>query len=295
MRQLDLDAWFSSFSEHTMRTEFVSVSQEEARVIEKGGSGVDLEKNGDLANLMHRIDAVVARFGGSAFGKMSSRSPKDATVNHPRTFQLYQKFLAEEPEKDGDAKLKAVNRAHIAALRVSGGRELLQLFLDSERIRDDLSLAFEQPDTWNQCVVIREWVDIPLSNEIRAFVYNRRLTALSQYYSVSVYPQLLNCKDTIELAIRKFVEQIVHLLPCDSVVMDIGVRSDGGVVLIEMNPFNDYEGCGTSAAMFDWSKDGDILFGRKPFEFRVETEKKPDAVIAALMGSEWRNLCFPVK
>jgi hypothetical protein len=38
-----------------------------------------------------------------------------------------------------------------------------------------------------------------------------------------------------------------------------------GVKVIEMNRFNETTGGG----LFDWDNDQDVLFGRKPFEFRV--------------------------
>ncbi len=44
------------------------------------------------------------------------------------------------------------------------------------------------------------------------------------------------------------------------------------VLVIEINPFNDYDGCGTSAALFDWKKDRKVL-DEGPFEFRIETGK----------------------
>jgi len=40
--------------------------------------------------------------------------------------------------------------------------------------------------------------------------------------------------------------------------------------MIEINPFNDYDGCGTSGAMFDWKADHKVIF-EGPFEFRLET------------------------
>jgi hypothetical protein len=45
------------------------------------------------------------------------------------------------------------------------------------------------------------------------------------------------------------------------------------VYVIEINPFGEYDGMGTSTCMFNKKKkeDADILFGRSKFEFRVET------------------------
>ena len=35
---------------------------------------------------------------------------------------------------------------------------------------------------WNLKFVVREWVPMPLQGELRGFVHETRLTALSQYY-----------------------------------------------------------------------------------------------------------------
>ncbi len=48
----------------------------------------------------------------------------------------------------------------------------------------------------------------------------------------------------------------------------------------------DYSGCGTSAALFDWVKDAATLQGEAPFEFRWVRAPEPN--IRALLGNEWR-------
>ena len=43
----------------------------------------------------------------------------------------------------------------------------------------------------------------------------------------------------------------------------------GKVWVVEINPFGELAG----ACLFSWSKDRDVLMGKKPFEFRIVEEK----------------------
>ena len=58
-----------------------------------------------------------------------------------------------------------------------GGRVLPHL----EPLLHDIPLALGFLDAWTQHVVLREFVTIPTQYEMRAFVYDCRLTALCQY------------------------------------------------------------------------------------------------------------------
>jgi hypothetical protein len=94
-----------------------------------------------------------------------------------------------------------------------------------------------------------------------------------------------------------FAERIVDLIPLDNYVIDFGIASatddivaDGGggeVLVIELNPFNDYAGCGTDPGLFDWRRDRRVVDGDAPFEFRVREapfDVKPHIIL------QWREL-----
>ena len=108
-------------------------------------------------------------------------------------------------------------------------------------------------------------------------------------------------QDEIARRIRAFfAERIVDLVPLDNYVIDFGIASatddiaaDGGggsggeVLVIELNPFNDYVGCGTDPGLFDWRRDRRVVDGDAPFEFRVREaafDVKPHIIL------QWREL-----
>lgn len=70
-------------------------------------------------------------------------------------------------------------------------------------------------------------------------------------------------------------------------VADFAVLPDT-TLLIELNPFRDYEGNGTSSCMFDWQADRAILFGEAPFELRIVKEKSTN--LKSLVGNDWRTI-----
>ena len=157
------------------------------------------------------------------------------------------------------------------------------------------------PKEWNQHVILREWVSVPIWCEFRGFIYHNKLTALCQYYHHVFFPELIEKKALFLEKINSFLQQTQHLFPkvlreengnlnC-SVVADFAVDLEKGkTFIIELNPFRDYEGNGTSSCMFDWKTDDDLLFGRKPFEFWVEEKKKEDLIHSTVKSITWREL-----
>jgi len=243
--------------------------------------------------LASKIDAEIKKFqSGEAFVKLSSRSPKDATVKGDRTAIIIRDLKKQWKEKhqnesfsDQD-KLEILNQAHINALRVTTGKETVALFCESDRIWEDLDLGLESGN-FAQQVIIREWNPIPLKFEFRGFVCNRKLTALSQYYFILFFKDIKNNKEEIQNIVFQTFEKIKDILPIDSVVVDFAVDlKNKRAIVIEINPFDNYIGCGTSPALFDWKKDRKTL-DEGPFEFRIEETQRPE--FRKLLGNEWKE------
>lgn len=285
VRECDLEAWYPRLEQWTFPTTVVPISIGFAK---RMVSGIRTRKTQDIisekSEEMEALQRAIGAFGTS-FVKLSSRSPKDATVAGERTRKIFNEELAKSTEKDANAVFICLNLAHIKALAVESAHEALSLLLASERVLDDLELALEDVANWSQHFVIRKWVTLPLSGEFRGFVCNGRLTALSQYFAPCFFSELQGKEREVASKCEALLAEISHLLP-KNVVCDFAVLPDR-VLVIELNPFNDYLGCGTSSCMFDWKADRAVLDGNAPFEIRIVKEKHPN--IKSLVGNEWRN------
>jgi len=177
------------------------------------------------------------------------------------------------------------------------------MFLDSERINSDLELALDFSSNWSQHFVVRQFVNIPIEYEFRGFIVNNELRAMCQYYHYIYFPELVAAKDKINEIILKKFEEIKDIVPIKSktYVVDWAVDlPNEKVYVIELNPFGDYEGMGTSPSMFKLHlNDGfmdrqgperNLFFGDGPYEFRIEEALSKDEDMWKLVCSDWKIL-----
>ena len=126
------------------------------------------------------------------FIKTSSRSAKDAALVQSKlisTYSSYLKSIGFQPYSVND-KIISVLHAATQCLHCQDANEGMRMLMSSERIYQDLTLAldvFARKKHWNQHLVVREWQDIHVSMEWRCFVYQRRVTAISQYNYVAYF------------------------------------------------------------------------------------------------------------
>ena len=117
------------------------------------------------------------------------------------------------------------------------------------------------------------WVSIPVDKEYRVFVYNNKITAISQQHLYDVY------KDTIEehyenhiTIINSYFELFIkhHIQHISSYCIDIAVLEGDRPYFIEINPFGKEYSSGSS--LFGWVEDWDILIGN----ITPESDEEPD-------------------
>jgi len=202
--------------------------------------------------------------------------------------RLKQKKKESIQQLDDNTKVIALNRAHILALRAYSAKEAIELLTGSERINEDLLLALEDKQNFTQKLIVRKWVGVPIEFEFRGFVNKKKLNAMCQYYHYIYFPHLVQQKEEIEKLIKDLYETIKDIIPLESLVLDFAVDlQQKKAMVIEINPFNNYEGCGTSASMFNWTKDRKVL-DEGPFQFRIEVESNKN--IRSVLGPSWKQL-----
>jgi len=233
----------------------------------------------DISKIEFKIDQEIQCIGGTETGvfvRLSSRSPKDSVQQNLYDIYLKEKkLLLEEGYSDNPVSSKiAFTRANVRCLRVYSASEALQLFLNSNRVHEDLQMMLKlttlsDNDVITQ-VVVRKWEPILPEFEFRGFVFNRKLTAFTQYYKSTFVPRMCEMASELESRIFQFFENTQNFIPervLDYVVdYAIDPHSDK-IWIVEINTPPPVAG----QALFDWEnkEDHEILTGQKPFEFRI--------------------------
>lgn len=107
------------------------------------------------------------------------------------------------------------------------------------------------------------WVEIPQGSEYRVFVYQGKITAISQQDLYCVREDRISTHwekhiEVITTYFESFLKQ--HLNHVWSYAIDIAVMEDEKPFFIEINPFGKEYSSGSS--LFGWLQDEDILLGR---------------------------------
>jgi len=193
---------------------------------------------------------------------------------------------------DKNQKLKALYRAMINSMKVLKAKEALDMFVESERIKFDLELDLRFPDEFSNHVIVRLWEDIPLENEFRAFVFDHKLTAISQYFTQIYFPQLVEHKTEMLQQIKQFWLSCKDAFEYEKFVIDFAIKRDGNAVVLELNPYN----ISTGSSLFSWhsEEDSDIMEGLKPFEFRI-LESPIVETLKNKLHPVWKQLLFSDK
>ena len=89
---------------------------------------------------------------------------------------------------DNNVRRAAMDKTHI--LIVKNGKEALNLILTSERNHIDINDWINNGG--KEQIVLREWNnELSLDNEFRVFIYNDKITAISQYDLYGLFPNLI--------------------------------------------------------------------------------------------------------
>ena len=197
---------------------------------------------------------------------MIERSPKDCEPFS--TDAIKQKYLEElkvllkdkKYPNNGNTKLIAIAKTATLLLKINSAQDVMAELLTSERVYTDLHdwLNYGEPEQ----IVFRSFIDeITLDYEFRAFVYNDKITCITQYDHYTYYEYLKEIKNDVKIAIYKKWKEIHELLKLNEYVIDFAwLQSKRDVIVIELSP---YRRC-TGTATFNWSTDEELLkYGNK--------------------------------
>ncbi len=226
------------------------------------------------------------------FIRLSTISPKDAVVNRPDFQSHIDSALRDyiEPlENDmGLSFVSPMNRriyalyiASTTAMKVMSADRALDMLIESGRTQQEISTTLRKND--QIYLVVREWATFDVAHEFRAFVNEKKLTAMTQYNPFLLFPHLVAQREDISQLVQEFFyEKFVHKLSMDRYILDvlltlkrgvnitdkIPVKDKYDVKIIEINPFAEFAG----TIMFTWENDRAQLMGKLPFQFRMVEE-----------------------
>jgi len=140
-------------------------------------------------------------------------------------------------------------------------------------------------------VAIRSWVDnLDYSMEFRAFIYERKLTAISQYDPYCFFENLLPVQEEVKSKIVRFFDEVIKEKMREftsSYVMDFGILDNGQPIVIEINNFHKT----TGSALFSWETDKEILLGRNEgVALRIVKSVNETRNIEQFLSPEWFNI-----
>ena len=302
----ECENWINELKEDTFYTEFIPLKYKEAKSILKKheryafGLSTQDETEEILEHLSKRIDQTIQskKFSGQAFIKLSSRSPKDAAFEI-NNYDEKVKEMAKVWHKTYHAELDPAHTSELLhkkyqsaisqicaaqCMKVTKGSEMVHILVISDRAFMDLDFILKYHDSEadtqklrndsdiSMQLVIREWVDIPIWREVRTFVRNGKLTAMSQYFTHAFFPQvsLEEWKKVKQAIVSSFENHYSKIIPLNNCCIDFLVDLERDVVkVIELNTFGDI--CGP--ALFSWEVDRDIIYNG-PLQFRVATNSQ---------------------
>ena len=272
----DLDHYYAHVAELTFAARFFPINTKHLlHILTRDELNADEERSRD--ELVQDLTDVLAseQMGGRGFVKLSTRSPKDAVDHLSSTLDLLRTEIAgllnrvEAPT--AQQLIIAQQQAFFNAMCVQSGEQAIELLAKSGRVVSDLVRWCALLPERSIRVVVRPFVMIPPWAEFRCFVYERQLTAATQYVSHLFFPdELVAHEQDLSRQLQIFAARVISKLPekaFRSFILDAALW-DSHEWLIELNPFGPLTGAG----LFDWEKDSAQLHGKEPFTLRLRRE-----------------------
>ena len=232
------------------------------------------KENPKIQELVNRIQEEIDSVGGIAVVRLSTRSAKDVILQQPRTKEYFHeeliKFKNNENFKglsDDALDMLALTRAVGRAMAVTNGRNVVDMFIDSQRIFDDLYTACKSSPPQILSILIRKYIPLATELELRVFVNKSEISAISQYYSSCKVPWFHKNKEMVKTDVFKIVQEIIPIIDLESFVVDFAYDLNGKLWIVEINLPPPLAGM----SMFDKHNPQDlkIVKGEAPFEFRL--------------------------
>lgn len=304
----DADVWYPIISQFTFKTVFLPLRRCEAIAIVHYFNARYLNKNLKqfttydvkiLNELEQRISKLITNNNEfckhGVFMRLCGRSAKDCDVldrdkNLKQKYDQQLKKLLEKDKKELNPETKLIAIARTQYLKITTAKEAMAQLLSSERVCIDCRdwILYGEPEQ----IVFRTWNDdVTKDYEFRVFVYNNKITAISQYDYYGVFQYLFQQKDKFKKMIYTKWKIVHPFIKQNNYVIDFAyLKSKDEMIVIEFSPFRR---C-TGATLFDWDKDKDLLYGKKTTqnddECKDEIQNDLNEIVFRLNEKQYPNI-----
>jgi len=271
--QFHLESYYDALKDWTFPSTWFDLPLEQAKALELGRARRvrSLPEDPILSLLASRIDQAIQQMGGCAVVRLSTRSPKDIVLQRECTKSFFlqqdEQLRALHPHLREDVRqMISLTRAAGYSMAVRSGREAVDMLIESQRTFDDLRTACASTPPSILRVIVRKFIPIEFEVEMRVFVNQKKVSAISQYYASLYVPWLHEHKLVYQKKVFDAVEKINELIEMEEYVIDFALES-GRLWVVELNLPPPVSGM----SMFDKHNPEDlkIVRGEGPFEFRV--------------------------
>ncbi|PRP77459.1 hypothetical protein PROFUN_14314 [Planoprotostelium fungivorum] len=277
MAEYDFERCDCVLAQHSVDQGQAMIHHHQEHVNNKKGT-FTAEDEEPLRKLTADLDTAIRSIGGSAFVRLSARSPKDAIM--PPIAAVRNRLRNMERQEGGGNRpnniMRSLHVEEIHHMKVTSGEEAMTLLLSSHRVLVDLldatspqrhsGISDAPKDPWSVQVIVRAFEKINPEMEFRAFCVQGKIMAISQYNHYLYFPHLQSesRRRDILKRIHAFWQEVTSddSYRCgemyDAMVVDFLVSDDlQRACIIEINPF----GPATGPGLFNWDVDRNILQG----------------------------------
>ena len=274
----EIEQWYPIIKDFTFKTYFIPLELEDGIAMSnyyeekylsgnKNANKLTYEDIIRLKNLEKKIqnliDSIPNLKSKGAFVRLSGRSPKDGEPYDPKKIiHNYENNLVKFEKiynlKKNSPQLKILSYLRSNHLKVDNAKEALNLLLSSERIHFDLKDWINEGG--KEMLALREYGDNLFDDlEFRAFIYDYKLTAITQYDHYIKFDHIINNKEKYQKMIHDFWNKnIKEIIKIPNYSIDFAIMNDDKVIAIEMSPFMKT----TGPCCLKWEIDSDeMMYG----------------------------------
>ena len=249
----EIEQWYPILKDYTFKTYFIPLEIEDAIAMSNFYEEKYLSKNKltqDDINRIKNLEIKIQKLIDSNpnlkswgyFVRLSGRSPKDGEPynmqkiknNYENNLIRYEKLY--DLKKDSP-QLKVLSFLRSNHLKSENAKDALSLLLSSERIHLDLNDWIKEGG--KEMLAIREYgQDLCDDLEFRAFIYNNKLTAITQYDHYIKFEHIIKNKDKYQQMINDYWNKnIKNIIKTPNYSIDFAILNNNQVIAIEMSPF----------------------------------------------------------